>query len=253
MARLVLGNTDASGVGRGWIAPTSKQPRFASFFLGGSPGANMALHETDAIPIGAPTLQAGITGRELPYLVTKGAENYLQTALAEPQEATCFAVARMPDKPGDNPLGATDGLIMGLYDTGNIMMMLTNAGVGGAFRTRIPEAKPEGWNTSPPALVNMTTWGLYALRYQKSGSTLTGLAKAYTCKASTTRTGAVATAVSPSPVMIGSQPFARTSGIQRGVVHHAASMIWDVALSDAEMEAVASLLRRWCARYGVSV
>ncbi|GBQ89263.1 hypothetical protein [Asaia krungthepensis] len=253
MARLVLGNTDASGTGRGWIAPTAIQPRFASFFLGGTLGANMALGGADAASIGAPTLEAGVIGKELPHLVTKGGANFLRTAIAEPREGTFFSIARMPAPPGAAPLGTTDGPLMGLYNSGNLMMLLTNAGIGGAFRTRMPEQQPEGWNTVPPVLADMTRWGLYALRYQNNGASVTGVAKAYTANRTASRTGSVAGAVSPAGIEIGSQPFSDSSDMQKGIAHQAAVMIWDVALSDAEMENVASLLRRWSARYGVTV
>lgn len=259
MARLVLGNTDASGAGRGWIAPTATQPRFASFFLGGSAGTNMAHSGIDAMSVGTPALHPGEQGKQLPYLATKGGVDYLRTGVTEPKEGTFFSIARMPDPPRNEGNDNSDGVLMGAYGgidggKGNMMMILTaSSAPSGAFRARMPEKQPSGWNVAPPVIADMKSWGLYAFRYRIIGSGLEGMARTYTCNATASRIGVPADAVAPSSIEIGSQPNADTTMSQRGIVHHAAAMIWDVALSDAEMEAVASLLRRWCARYGVTV
>ncbi|GBR18597.1 hypothetical protein [Asaia spathodeae] len=256
MARLILGNTDASASGRGWIAPTAHQPVFASFFTGDAVNSNMSVGGSLPLVVGAPALHPGVIGQTLPYMATKGGSNYLKTTILEPRELTVFAVARMPVPPDNKGGLVTDGAVMGTYGVANadFMMVLTAATAPeGAIRARIPGSPAISWNATPPRTGDMTGWGLYAMRYRRQGAQVEGLLQALTCNASEVRTGPGIDRVSPIAIEIGSQPNADNSQAQRGEVHHAVSLIWDVPLSDGEMSDVAALLRRWCARYGVTV
>ncbi|RUT25757.1 hypothetical protein C0V97_09885 [Asaia sp. W19] len=258
MARLILGNTDASASGRGWIAPTAHQPVFASFFTGDAVNSNMSVGGSLPLVVGAPELHPGVLGNALPYMATRGGSNYLKTNILEPREMTIFAVVRMPVPP-ENQGGAglvTDGAVMGAYGVGmgDFMMVLTAATAPeGAIRARIPGSPPIAWNTTPPRTGDMTKWGLYALRCRRQGAQVEGLVQALTWNASQVRTGPGLDTVSSTALEIGSQPNADNTVAQRGEVHHAVSLIWNVPLSDGEMSEVAALLRRWCARYGVTV
>lgn len=253
MARLVLGNTDASGTGRGWIAPTTVQPKFASFFNGRSAGANMAFNGTDAIEVGTAALTGGVVGQSLPCVTLQGGVNFLRTDVAVPREGTFFCVARAVTSPATGADRSRDCALMGAWAASPFTMYLTAGPLpAGCLRTVMPEAQPTGWNTSPPLLADMTRWALYAFRYQRVGTDLVGSARAYTQNNVTSRVAKAGADPVATPIDIGSQP-STSDGTLHGTSQQAAAMIWDVALSDAEMEAVAGLLRRWCARYGVSV
>ncbi|GBR70016.1 hypothetical protein [Gluconobacter kanchanaburiensis] len=52
MVRLISGNVDLSSNPRGWLAPTSRQPAFASFYNSGFAGDNLVSGGTRAEIIG---------------------------------------------------------------------------------------------------------------------------------------------------------------------------------------------------------
>lgn len=254
MVRLISGNVDLSSNPRGWLAPTSRQPVFASFYNSGFAGDNLVSGGTRAQIVGAPTLTAGIAGQELPYLTTAGGVNYLATSVPETASGTIIAVARMPTPTTGN---ATDGVIVGDYNdtgTGNTMMIFTaRTAPAGALRGRVPFSSAAGWNVAPPLTGNMSSWLLCALRWNcVSGGAGSATLQCLTLGSSAVSTGTgVNASLGTVPLSIGSQISSKTTS-QAGTVQHAFTGIWNYALSDAELGAVQSLLQSWGAKYGRS-
>ncbi|MBF0860482.1 hypothetical protein HKD24_15025, partial [Gluconobacter sp. LMG 31484] len=220
MVRLISGNVDLSGNPRGWLAPTGKQPVFASFYNTGFAGDNLVSGGTRAQVVGAPKLTAGVVGAELPYMTTAGALNYLATSIQETASGTIIAIARMPTPTTGDP---TDGVIVGNYDfyspNGNTMLLFTAAGAAtqGALRGRVPYATPAGWNVTPPLTSNMTGWLLCALRWNcVSGGTGSATVQCLTLGTSAVSSGTgINAGMGTVPLWIGGQPNCNT-GAQAG-------------------------------------
>lgn len=249
MVRLVSGNVDLSDNPRGWIAPTSRQPRFATFYNTRFAGSNLATGGLRAQVVGAPVLTAGIAGSELPYLTTMGGSNYLMTSVPETPAGTIIAVARMPTPPTGN---INDGVIVGNFDAGNTMLIYTAASAPeGALRGRIPQFSPEGFNVSAPIKDQMNDWLLCTLSWNCTDSVSTGIVQCITLNTKSTQSGSgLNVKLGTSYLSIGSQIYSTTSKNQSGIVDHAFTGIWDYQLAEHEMESVEGVIRKWGMRYG---
>lgn len=251
MVRLVSGNVDLSDNPRGWIAPTSRQPRFATFYNTRFAGSNLATGGLRAQVVGAPVLTAGIAGSELPYLTTTGGSNYLMTSVPETPAGTIIAVARMPTPTTGN---ATDGVIVGNFNaaaTGNTMLLFTaDTAAAGALRGRIPKTSPAGFNVSPPVKSGMSSWLLCALRWNCTTGSSVGTVQCLTLGTSAVQSGVgINASIGTVPLWIGCQPNAGAT-VQAGKVDHAFTGLWDYSLTDAEVSSVQSLLQSWGTKYG---
>ncbi|GBR54253.1 hypothetical protein AA106555_1610 [Neokomagataea thailandica NBRC 106555] len=234
------------------MAPTSKQPQFATFYNTKFAGSNLASGGLRAQVVGAPVLTAGIEGKELPYLTTTGGTHYLMTSVPETPSGTIITVARMMVPPTGN---VNDGVVVGNYDAGNTMLLYTAATAPeGAVRGRMPQLSPAGFNAVPPLKSQMRDWLLCALRWSCTENVSSGTVQCITLNAKSSQTGAGLNAkLGTSYLSIGSQSYSVNTKNQSGVIDHAFTGIWDYQLNEDEMGDVVGIIKNWGLKYGQKI
>lgn len=239
----------------GFIFPTGQQPAYASRFS--SALENLAESGASAAPfLSVPAASAGqvTLGRSLPTPVA------IQTPVAQSADMTLLFVARLPNAPGSGngnigvmganfynstSLSGWNGLTFGI-GSGLALLYLCND-VNGTLSTQYGGAAITD--------AQAQAWGLYAARISSSGgSGITATIQALTAGTEQVQNwaGTLYSKTGETPtVMLGADYiplFGTTQAIQlkRGFV-------WNVALSDADIAAMAALIRTDLAADGVIV